>query len=89
MQQIRKICAEAIRQCELAEQQAKRTQEAATSLSLSSGSIAPHAPPSAAGLDELARQLQNQRSQARDALSRLKTAAEELEDERRKWWKFW
>ena len=46
-------------------------------------------PPSAAGLDELTRQLQNQRSQVRDALSRLKTAAEELEDERRKWWKFW
>ncbi len=46
-------------------------------------------PPTGGSLDELSRQLQNQRAQAREALNRLKVVAGELEEERKKWWKFW
>lgn len=60
-----------------------------TSLSLTPGSSTPFAIPSGAGLNELARLLQNQRGQARDALTRLKATAEALKEEQRKWWKFW
>lgn len=49
----------------------------------------PFTVPSGAGLDELARLLQNQRMQAREALNRLQASAEALKEERRKWWKFW
>lgn len=59
------------------------------SLNLAPKSSTPFTVPSGASLDELARLLQNQRSQAREALTRLKTTAEALKEERRKWWKFW
>ena len=59
-------------------------------LGLAPGQIATSAPsPSGGTLAELARLLQNQRVQAREALAKLKTTAKQLEEERRKWWKFW
>lgn len=129
MHSLRKACADAIRRCELAEQQAKQIQEAAArqrqaaltdarqkhvqarqsfeaalrevqslaqqgdrilaDLDLTAAPLPPFVPPVGAGLDEPARLLQNQRNQTREALNRLKTAAEALKQERRKWWKFW
>ena len=129
MYSLRKTFADAIRRCELAEQQAKQAQEAAArqrqtalsdarqnhaqarqaaeavlkevrnlaqqgdrilaDLGLAPASLTPYAAPSGVGLDELLRLLQNQRSQARDALNRLKASADALREERRKWWKFW
>ncbi len=110
--QTRKACADAIRRCELAEQQARQAQDAAThrrqaaladarqkhaqarqsaeaawkqvrdlaqqadhiltDLKLTPGLLMPFVPPAGAGLDELARLLQNQRSQAREALNGCK-----------------
>lgn len=129
MQSLRKTFADAIRRCELAEQQAQQAQEAAArqrqaaltdarqkhaqarrsaeaavgdvrnlaqqadrilaDLGLTAGPPASFVPPAGAGPDELARLLQSQRSQARDGLAKLKATAEALEEERRKWWKFW
>jgi len=127
--QTRKACADAIRKCELAEQQAKQAQDTAahrrqaaladarqkhaqarqsaeaawkqmrdlaqqadhilTDLKLTPGPLSSFVPPAGAGLDELARLLYNQRSQAQEALNRLKATATALKEERRKWWKFW
>lgn len=129
MHSLHKTCADAIRRCELAEQQARQTQETAarqrqtaltdarqkhtqarqeaektlkdvrnlaqeadrilSDLGLTAGPSAPFVSPTGAGPDELARLLQNQRSQAREALNRLKAAAQYLKKEQSKWCKFW
>lgn len=58
-------------------------------LGLTASPPASFSPPPGAGPDELARLLQEQRVRAREALNRLRAAAEALKEERRKWWKFW
>jgi len=68
---------------------AQQGDQSLTKLGLTAGSPTPFAPPSGASLDELARLLHNSRSQARDALNRLRATVKALEEERRKWWKFW
>lgn len=58
-------------------------------LGLSAAPPRPFVPPAGASLGELTRLLQNQRSEAEEALQRLKATAAALKEERRKWWKFW
>jgi len=56
-----------------------------TDLKLASEPLSTFIPLTAASLDELARLLQNRRSQAQKALNRLKAIADDLKEERRKW----
>jgi hypothetical protein len=126
---IRKVCADAIRQYEAAERRAKQAHDAASQqkqkaladaqqrnaqlkqqldsvlrevtsaaqegdsiladLKLPAGPVAPQMPPSSTNINEMVRFLQNQGTAAREALTRFKTAAQQLKVERAKWWKFW
>lgn len=51
------------------------------------GSATP--PQSSVTLNNLIRMLHNYQGEAKTSLLRLKAAADELKEERRKWWKFW
>jgi hypothetical protein len=58
-------------------------------LKLTPGTDNPPAPQLGDSLEDLLRNLANQRSQAYQSSSQFKIACEALKIEKRKWWKFW
>lgn len=58
-------------------------------LGLKAGGGSSIAPQAGTTSNHLIRMLRNYQAEAKTALLRLKAAADELKEERRKWWKFW